>query len=135
MFTILCLLYLCRNREYGGNFQSKTVISKQLSCQMSAQVNSEGRPFWSGQVAQIHSLNYHLPKYRGNVNYYKSVHHPIPTLGNREHLGNFQNKSVNSTFSWVSRYILFLPKLNGKEKPFLDRCKKGDHIARLSLGW
>ena len=39
----------------------------------------------------------------GNVNYYKSVHHSIPTLpvgtGNREHPGNFQNKSVNSPFS------------------------------------
>ena len=35
----------------------------------------------------------------GNVNYYKSVHHPIPTCGNRERPGNFQNKSVSSPFS------------------------------------
>ena len=35
----------------------------------------------------------------GNVSYYKSVHHPIPTRGNREHPGNFQNKSVSSPFS------------------------------------
>ena len=35
----------------------------------------------------------------GNVNYYKSVHHPIPTRENREHPGNFQNKSVSSAFS------------------------------------
>ena len=34
----------------------------------------------------------------GNVNYYKSVHHPIPTHENREHAGNFQNKSVSSAF-------------------------------------
>ena len=33
---------------------------------------------------------------RGNVNYYKSVHHPIPPRENREHPGNFQNKSVSS---------------------------------------
>ena len=26
----------------------------------------------------------------GNVSYYKNVCHPIPTSGNREHLGNFQ---------------------------------------------
>ena len=45
--------------------------------------------------------------------------------GNREHLGNFQNKSVNSPFNWVSRYILFLPKLKGKEKPFLEGAKRG----------
>ena len=30
----------------------------------------------------------------GYVNYYKSAHHPIPTRENREHPGNFQNKSV-----------------------------------------
>ena len=34
-----------------------------------------------------------------NVNYYKSVHHPIPTRENRKHPGNFKNKSVSSTFS------------------------------------
>ena len=32
----------------------------------------------------------------GNVNCYKSVHQPIPTRENREHLVNFQNKSVSS---------------------------------------
>ena len=31
----------------------------------------------------------------GNVNYYKSVHHPITARENREHPGNFYNKSVN----------------------------------------
>ena len=45
-----------------------------------------------------------------NVNYYKSIHHPIvdskvmirekfPTHGNREHTANFQNKSVRSPFN------------------------------------
>ena len=28
----------------------------------------------------------------GNVNYYKSVRHPIPTCGNREHLAVFKIK-------------------------------------------
>ena len=51
VFTILRLLCLCRNMEYCGNFQDKTEISKQLFCQMSAQVKWEGRPFWSGQEA------------------------------------------------------------------------------------
>ena len=37
VFTILCLLCLCSNREYRGNFQNKTVISK-LFFQMGAQV-------------------------------------------------------------------------------------------------
>ena len=46
VFTILCLLGLCVNREYPDSFQSKAVSSK-LFFQMSAQVKWEGRPFWS----------------------------------------------------------------------------------------
>ena len=34
-----------------------------------------------------------------NVNYYKSVHHPIPSFENWEHSENVQNKSVSSPFS------------------------------------
>ena len=34
-----------------------------------------------------------------NFNYSKSVHHPIPTRGSREHPGNFQNRSVSSPFN------------------------------------
>ena len=32
----------------------------------------------------------------GNVNYCKSIHHPIPPREHRENPGNFQNKSVSS---------------------------------------
>ena len=35
----------------------------------------------------------------GNVNCYKSVRQPICTRENREHPGNFQNKSVCSAFN------------------------------------
>ena len=61
----------------------------------------------------------------GNVNYYISVHHPIVIRGNREQLGNFQNKSVYSPFNWVSRYILFLDKLKEKGRPFLEGARRG----------
>ena len=44
VFTILCLLCLCRNREYLGNFQNKTVISK-LFFRICAQVKLERMPF------------------------------------------------------------------------------------------
>ena len=58
-------------------------------------------------------MNYLLCTCGDNVNYYENVHHPIPTLENREHPGNFQKKSVSSAFNQVSRYILFLVKLKG----------------------
>ena len=46
-------------------------------------------------------------------------------LWEQEHPGSFQNKSVNSPFSWVSRYILFLAKLKGKERAFLEGARRG----------
>ena len=61
----------------------------------------------------------------------KSVHHSIPTRWNREHPGNFQNKSVSSPFNWVSRYILFLAKLKGRGRPFSKGARRGGHIVRL----
>ena len=59
-----------------------------------------------------------------NFSYYKSVYHPFPTCGNKEHPSNFQNKSLSSPFSWVSRYILFLAKLKGKGRPFLKVARR-----------
>ena len=57
--------------------------------------------------------------YGGNVNHYKSVHQPLSS----EHPGSFQNKLVSSSFKWVTRYILFLIKLKGKERPFLEGAR------------
>ena len=70
----------------------------------------------------------------GNVNHYKNVHHPIPTCGNREHPDNFQNKSVSSPFSWVSRYFLFLAKLKGRGRIFLKGAKRGATLWDYSQG-
>ena len=61
-----------------------------------AKLKGEGRPFWNGK-AWTYPMNYLL--HVGVMLYYKSVHHPIPTRENREHPGNFQNKSVSSAFS------------------------------------
>ena len=61
---------------------------------------------------------------RGNVNYYESVHHPIPTRGNMEHPGNFQSKSVSSPFNLVCRYILFLAKLKRRGRPFSEGARR-----------
>ena len=74
-------------------------------------MKGERRPFWNGE--------------KGNVNYYISVHLPIPTHGNRKHPGNFQNKSVSSPFNWLSRYILFFPKLKGSGRPYLAGARRG----------
>ena len=60
----------------------------------------------------------------GDVNYYKSVHHPIPTLGVEIWNTLAQNRSVSSSFNWVSRYILFLAKLKGRGRPFLEGARR-----------
>ena len=56
----------------------------------------------------------------GNIKYYKSVHHSIPTRGIGNILAIFKKKSVSSHFSWVSRYIIFLTKLKRKGRPSLE---------------
>ena len=44
--------------------------------------------------------------------------------GNREHQGNLQNKLAGSLFNWVSRYILFLAKLNRRGRSFLEGARR-----------
>ena len=92
---------------------------------MGSQISSEGRRKVFLEWKSI-ELTYELYLVcGGNVNYYKKVHYPIPTCGNRELTGNFQNKSVSPTFNWVSRYILFLAKLKGRGRPFLEGPRRG----------
>ena len=122
VFTYLFLICLCRNREYHGNFQSKTVISKELFCQKSAQVKWEGRPFWSGQKAKIYSLDLFsslnlLPTYRSNVKYYKNVHHPIPTLP----VGTVYKLSFRLSFQIYS----LLAQTEGERETFFGRVQEG----------
>ena len=94
--------------ELGIPWQLSKQISKVFS-QMSAQVYSvpdqtEGRRRAFLERKSI-DLSYKLSLTCGdNVNYYKSVHHLIPTRENKEHLGNFQNKSVSSAFKCKSRF-------------------------------
>ena len=110
VFTILCLLWQCGNREHPSSFQNKSVSSSfnwvPKYILFLAKLKREGKPSRSGQ-AQIYPLNY-LLHLGGNVNYQVFV-----IL-----FGNFQNKSVSSPFSWVHRYILFFPTWRGEEGLF-----------------
>ena len=81
---------------------------------MSAQVYSvlgqaEGRSkaFLEWKSIDLSPMNNLLHVGVINVNYCKSVRHPIPTRENREHPGNFQNKSVSYAVNWLlSFYFL-----------------------------
>ena len=48
--------------------------------------------------------------------------------GNRKYPGNFQNKSVSSSFKWMPNYILLLAKLKGEGRPFW-RLQEGGGAA------
>ena len=62
----------------------------------------------------------------GNVTIIKcSSSYSYSACGNREHPGNFQNKSVSSPFSWMSSYILFLAKLKRRGRSFLEGARRG----------
>ena len=129
MFTILCLFSLCRNKEYPGRFQKK--ISK-FFFQTSAQIYSvpgetEGRRRPSLEWTSI-DLSSKLPlTCGGNVNCYKSVHHPSPTLpvGIGNTLGIFKTNQLRSPFNWVRRYVLFLAKLKRIGRPYLEGKRRG----------
>ena len=111
-------------------------VSK-LFFQISAQVYSvpgptEGRrkAFLEWKSIDLYSINLHVGTFEltsltcgGNVNCYESDHHPSPTRGNREHLGNFENKWVSSPFSWV--YSSLLGQTKGERKAFLKSVIRG----------
>ena len=106
-----------------GSFENKLVSSSfkwvPKYILFLAKLKGERRPFWSIDLSSKLSLTC-----GGNVNYYKSVHHPHP--------GNFQNKSVNSPFSWMSSYILFLAKLKRRGRPFLEDARRGTTLWDFS---
>ena len=113
VFTILCLLSLCGNKEYPGSFKNKSV--------------SSSFKWWPSELrekaflkwASIDLSSKLFLIYGGNVNYYKSVHHPIPTLPveTGKTLAVFKAKKLI--------YIFFLAKLKGKEIPFLEGARRG----------
>ena len=74
VFTILCLLCLCGNREYPVSFQNKAVSSS------FKRVPSEVREKAFLKWTSIDLFSKLSLTYGGDVNYYKSVHHPIPAL-------------------------------------------------------
>ena len=70
--------------------------------------------------------------YGANVNYYKSDHHPIPTLpvGTGNILAIFKT-SIKSSFKMNLQIYSFLAQIEGEKRPFLEGCKKGQYILRL----
>ena len=126
MLTILCIRFLCGNREYPASFQNKSVSSS-FKCVLKyilflAKLKGEGGPFWIGQPYlsfNITSHNIYLLHVAVMLTITSS--YSYSASGNKEHPGNFQNKSVSSIFNWVSGYILFLAKL----KEFFWRVQEG----------
>ena len=58
-----------------------------------------------------------------NGNYYKRVHHPIPTRENMEHPSNF--------FKKISKLCIQLSVQVYSVLGQTERCKKGSHFVRL----
>ena len=94
-----------------------------------AKLKEEGRSFQSEQ-AKTYPLNYllHVGVKLTFIKVFIILFYPA--CWNREHPGNFQNKSVSSSFSSVSRYVLFLAKVKGRGRPFW-RVQEGGRIVRL----
>ena len=114
------------NREYPDSFENK-LVNPSFKWVLK-DVLFLAKQKWKGRLfSSIDLFSKLFLTCGGNVNYYKSAHHPIPTRGNRENLGNFQNKLVISPFNSVSRYIPFLAKLKGRGRPFLEDARRESH--------
>ena len=129
---------MLRNREFHtlGSIQNKSVSSSfkwvPEYILFLAKLKGKGRPFWSGQsfISPLNSLK-SLTCW-GNVNYYKSVHHPIPTLpdgiGNTQAVfrtnqyGLFSVECQGMFYSW--------PQRRGEEG-FFRRVQEGRRGATL----
>ena len=57
---------------------------------------------------------------------------------NRKYPGSFQNKSVSSSFKWVSKYILFLDKMKGEGRHLWSRqgyiCTSNHMFGKMIWG-
>ena len=116
MFTFLCWLCLCGNKEYPNSFQNKSVSSSFKW--VPSQVMRKRRPLWSGQAY---------------VNYYKSVHHPIFLLCLWEQGTPWQFSKQISKLSFQLSFQIYslLDQTERERKVLFGGCKKGDHIVRL----
>ena len=83
LFTTFCLLCLCGNREYPGNFQTKSIISSFKWVPKYIPGQTKGR--WKAFLKWTNTdLSFELSfACEGNVSYYRCVYHPIPTLSVR----------------------------------------------------
>ena len=141
MFTIskvciiLHLLCLCGNREYPGSFQNKSISS-----------SFKWVPEWSERDAFLKWTSIDLSSklsltYGGNVNYYKSVHHPIPKLWLWEQGTSCQfSKQISKlSFQWSVQIYSVLGQTQGERRPFLENARSGttlwdypqEHLAAI----
>ena len=71
------------------------------------QTEGKNKTFLERKSVDLHGISQCLlTTCGGNVDYYKSVHQPIPNCENREHPGNFQSESVNSAFNEFCDFTL-----------------------------
>ena len=92
--------------------------------------------------AQVHSVPGQLkgeglsPKLfltcEGNVNYYKSAHHPVPILPVGKGSTHANSKQISKiSFQLNVEVCSLLGQSEGERKAFFEGCKKKGHIMRL----
>ena len=113
VFTFLCLLRLCGNREYPGSFQNKVPSE------------ARGKAFLKWKSIDLSSKL--SLTYGGNVNYYKGVHHLIPILpvGTRTPW-QFSKQISKLSFQLSFQIYSLLAQTEGERKTFFGwRVQEG----------
>ena len=133
MFTILCPLCLCGNREYPGSFQNKSVSSSfkwvPKYILFLANLREEGRSFWSGQ-SYTYPLNYLL--HVGLMFAIIKVLIILFLLCPWEQRTPWQFlKQISKLSFQLSVLVYYLLGQAEEKKAFFGGCKKGGRIVRL----
>ena len=117
VFIIPCLLSLCGNRVYPDSFQNKALLSNECPSEVRGNVFLK----W----ASINLSSKLSLTYGSNVKYYKSIHHPIPTLP----MGNgtpwkFSKQVSKLPFQLSFQTYSLLDQTEGEREALFGRVKQ-----------
>ena len=133
MFTSICLICLCRNREYLDSFQNKPKRScfkwKPKYSLFWAKLKWKGRLFWNEKI-KSYPLNYLLPVGIMLAIIKASIILFLPCLWEYDTPWEIWKQINKISFQLSVQVYSPLGKTEGERKVFFGGCKKECHIVR-----
>ena len=125
VFTILCLLCLCGNREYPGSFLKKAVSS--YFKRVPSKVREEAFLKWTR--VDLSSNLLHMGIMLTIIKVFIILF--LLCLWEQGTPRQFSKQIINISFQLSFQISSLLAQTEGERKVFFGGCKKEDHIVRL----